>query len=414
MSKGKQTLTEVFKITKLFDGDALVLGLLGYSSTKLYNAANWARKEAWKETGKILSCSRQKRELKTNRWYKSLHSQTAQAVLEELDRGYRSWYALRKEHNKARPPGFRKRDGLSTLTFKQRAFDLTEDSIRISIPRKVYGRNSLFLKYAARPGLKMGNPRTLQLVERKGEWYAHVTYEVPVKYKSMGHVMAGDLGEKYLIATVSTDGSSALYPGGELRALDRYFSKESAKCRYPWSRKNGNLKGKWSRKRRHLLHCVSKRVVTDACARGVSHIVLGYPKDVRDNMRWGRVANKRMHAWPFKTLIDMITYKAALRGIRVIIVDERGTSSKCSVCGYRDREGRKTRGRWSCPRCGVTIQADINGAANILSEYLLGEGNRVPSLWSSGCLAQPAVNRFAWGDPRPEDREAGTVKALVA
>ncbi len=226
--------------------------------------------------------------------------------------------------------------------------------------------------------------------------------------------MAGDLGEKYLIATVCTDGSAALFPGGELRALDRYFSKESARCRCPWSRRNVSLKQKWSRKRNYLLHCLSKEVVTDAKARGVSLIVLGYPKDIRVDMQWGRVANRRMHAWPFKKLIAMITYKAALSGIQVVLIDERGTSSKCSVCGYRDRNGRTTRGWWRCPRCKVAMQADINGAANILNEYLLSEGKGVPSLWSSGRLARPAVNRFVWGNPKPNDQEAGTEHALVA
>ena len=84
MSKDRQTLTEVVKIVDMRDQDALTLGLLSYSATKLYNTANWDRKEAWKETGKIPSCSKQKKELKTNRWYRALHSQTAQAV-------WRSW-----------------------------------------------------------------------------------------------------------------------------------------------------------------------------------------------------------------------------------------------------------------------------------------------------------------------------------
>jgi len=398
----------------LSDSNALILGLLGYSATKLFNAANWDRKEAWKETGKIPSCSKQKREMKTNRWYRSLHSQTAQAILEDLDHGYKSWYALRKEHEKARPPGFRKRDSLSTLTFKQRGFDVTDSHIRVSIPKKVYSKQNLYLEYAARPGVKITNLRILQLVEKKGEWYAHVAYEVPVEYVEEAHVMGIDLGEKYLAATVTTDGSAALYPGGELRALDRYFSKESAKCKYPWSNRNVRLKQKHSRKRKHLLHCVSKDIVADAKARGASHIVMGYPKDIRDDIQWGKVVNRRMHAWPFKQLIAMVTYKAALAGIQVVLINERGTSSKCSVCGYRDRNGRTSRGRWRCPRCGVEMQADINGAFNILNEYLLEEGKIVPPIWSSGCLAQPAVNRFVWGDPRPDDHEAGTAHALVA
>ena len=406
-----QTLTVKARIEGLSDRDALTLGLLGYSATKLWNMANWERREVWGATGRIPSYGDQAKKLKTNRWYRSLHSQTAQAVLEELDRSYRSWYALRKKDKKARPPGFRKRDSLSTLTFKKSAVRIKGNTLRLSIPKKVYGRQFLKLKLRFSPGRKVEDPQIVRIVEDKGAWYAHITHDVPCpQVAEAGHVMGIDLGEKVLAACASTDGSASLYPGGELRALDRYFSKESAKCNSSRSRKNGRLKRRWSRKRNYMLHVISKAIVCDAEARGVSHIVLGHPKGVRNDMQWGKKNNRRMHAWPYAKLISMVSYKAALKGIETITVDERGTSSKCCICHYRDKKGRKTRGWWTCPQCGVSVHADINGAVNILNEYLLEEGRTLPSLWSSGRLARPAINRFAWGDPRPNDHEAGTVR----
>ncbi len=48
--------------------------------------------------------------------------------------------------------------------------------------------------------------------------------------------------------------------------------------------------------------------------------------------------------------------------------------------------------------CGAVIHADMNGAINILKKYL-PEHKGVS--WSSGRLAQPSVNRFAWRNTRP-------------
>ena len=48
-----QTLTVVGKVLVSDDSTALLLGLLGFSSTKLWNAAMRYTKERWETTGKI-------------------------------------------------------------------------------------------------------------------------------------------------------------------------------------------------------------------------------------------------------------------------------------------------------------------------------------------------------------------------
>jgi transposase len=56
------------------------------------------------------------------------------------------------------------------------------------------------------------------------------------------------------------------------------------------------------------------------------------------------------------------------------------------------------------PSCGSTIHAEVNGVINILKGGL-------PELdisWSSDCLAQPVVNRFASRKTRLKFSEAGT------
>ena len=47
-----QTVTAVGKVLVTDDSTALLLGLLGFSATKLWNTALWHAKEAWKGTPK--------------------------------------------------------------------------------------------------------------------------------------------------------------------------------------------------------------------------------------------------------------------------------------------------------------------------------------------------------------------------
>jgi putative transposase len=50
-----QTMTAVGKVSVTDDSTALLLGLLGFSATKLWNTAVWHTREVWKTTGKIPS-----------------------------------------------------------------------------------------------------------------------------------------------------------------------------------------------------------------------------------------------------------------------------------------------------------------------------------------------------------------------
>ncbi|HUI67674.1 MAG TPA: zinc ribbon domain-containing protein [Nitrospirota bacterium] len=83
------------------------------------------------------------------------------------------------------------------------------------------------------------------------------------------------------------------------------------------------------------------------------------------------------------------------------------TSQTCSVCGTIFRSNRVHRGLYICNQCGAVINADVNGAINILKRYL---PEQMSVSWSTGCLAQPAVNRFAWRKTRPSvsARKPGT------
>jgi putative transposase len=144
-----QTMTSVGKVSVTDDSTAILLGLIGFFVTKLWNTAVWYTKKTWEATGKIPTYSDLDVAMKQEHplWYRRLHSQSAQAVLEELWQSYKSWYALRKNGDKkAKPPGDRRKSTLSAVTFKQSAvrWDPRTSTVRLSIPRDIY--NKQFLK----------------------------------------------------------------------------------------------------------------------------------------------------------------------------------------------------------------------------------------------------------------------------
>lgn len=69
--------------------------------------------------------------------------------------------------------------------------------------------------------------------------------------------------------------------------------------------------------------------------------------------------------WSYFELQQMVEYKAAREGIKVVYVDPRYTSQECSACNYIGKENRKEQAKFECSKCGEKFNADHNAALNI-------------------------------------------------
>jgi putative transposase len=70
---------------------------------------------------------------------------------------------------------------------------------------------------------------------------------------------------------------------------------------------------------------------------------------------------------------NMLAYKAEGAGCRVVFVDPKDTSKICSRCrNIRDYMTLRNR-EYNCPRCGLSIDRDINAACNILTKATVGQ-----------------------------------------
>ncbi|WP_446219837.1 zinc ribbon domain-containing protein [Micromonospora sp. IBHARD004] len=94
------------------------------------------------------------------------------------------------------------------------------------------------------------------------------------------------------------------------------------------------------------------------------------------NLPAGRRHNLRLRQWQIGRLLQVLTDKAALAGITVRLVDERGTSSTCPACR---RRVPKPRGRTlSCPHCAFSGHRDLVAAASIATR-VPGGGPTTPA-----------------------------------
>ena len=135
-------LTKKF-IFKTSTTEAIILGHLTYSASKLFNEANYQRHE-YKKLGleKRPNWYDQKKNMKTNMWYKNLPSQTAQDVLKTLDESWKSYDVLKYKYDhgkklsgEPKAPYYKKKDSHTNISYLNNGFKLLDNKIRFAIPK---------------------------------------------------------------------------------------------------------------------------------------------------------------------------------------------------------------------------------------------------------------------------------------
>jgi putative transposase len=260
--------------------------------------------------------------------------------------------------------------------------------------------------------------------DAKRGWYAHIPVEVENVAKAKGSLRAGvDLGIVNLATVYVEDGTWYIFKsGGVLSQYECYSEKISkvhkvlARHRQRTSRKLRLLYDKRRRFLRHALNSMVRKIMEELKERGVSEVVVGYPKDIVRNH-----GNKlTVNFWNYGYTIRRFKEIGEELGIRVIDVAEPNTSKSCSLCGESHESGRIRRGLYKCPRMGKVINADLNGAINILHiPESLGSRSRGQLLGrdrGNGLKTQPVVycwtNGAGWVQIAPTSYEVMKMKAV--
>ncbi|WP_433379871.1 zinc ribbon domain-containing protein [Streptosporangium sp. CA-115845] len=111
-------------------------------------------------------------------------------------------------------------------------------------------------------------------------------------------------------------------------------------------------------------HVIAKKLVGKAKDTR-SGIALEDLQGIRERVTVRKAQRADLHSWGFHQLRTFVTYKAALAGVPVRLVDPRNTSRTCPGCGHLDKRNRPTRDEFCCVLCGLAGPADYFAAINI-------------------------------------------------
>jgi len=244
----------------------------------------------------------------------------------------------------------------------------------------------------------------------RGKWYGHIPVKVKWPRKGEPHQSARvrasiDLGICNLATCVVEGGDRAyVYSGRAVLSDWRYWTKriasyESTLKKTSQRDSSKHLSRLYRTRKRRLNHAI-KTMLRDLYERlethGVTDLIVGNLKHIRDNANHGKVGNQKLHNfWPFAQVRQRIQELGEEYNIHVRFKSERGTSKRCSICGKKHKNGRVKRGLYKCPDTDVRLNADVNGADNIL----YGLRRKVAADSGSRPMALPLLlkwNRQEW------------------
>ncbi len=209
-----------------------------------------------------------------------------------------------------------------------------------------------------------------RLFQRAGDWYVALPIQLPAQAApqaeaEMADITGVDLGVVRLV-TAYTAGRVHIVRGLALVQHQKRLSERRRKavqvCK---AERAAQIKLRERRWVSATNHQIANRLVAEAASRPHPIIALEKLDGLLYRQHRSRRFSQMRQAWDFRQLIDLIAYKAQERGVQVVFVDPRGTSTTCPRCRLNLAENASPNGRFHCQGCGYTSITDIVAARNI-------------------------------------------------
>jgi IS605 OrfB family transposase len=388
-----------------------LLRVLCHLSKNLYNYSLYIVRRHFFENGTRLRYERVYHFTKENENYKLLPSQVAQQTIQAVDEAFKSFLGLLaakkggKITKKVSIPRYLPKDGMFLLIFPKDQFKIIGNKVRLSLGRGFYKKYGVRYLYFDLPATVSGKKvKEIRIIPRfKGKWFEiEYVYEEQEQLCKLDRnkYLSIDLGVNNFASIVDTIGTAFLIEGRHIKSVNQWYNKRRAILQSVYGKqgiKGGRKLAQISLRRQHIidnfLNQAVNYIVKHCLANEIGVIVVGEMKDIKQGVELGKVNNQNFVSIPYEKFKRKLEAKCRCYSIEYVEIDEGYTSQRCSRCGVIRKSNRKHRGLYVCKGCGNVLNADINGALNILRK-VAGE-SAIERIVSSGCVNHPVRIRVA-------------------
>ena len=341
----------------------------------IYNNFLAERKNKYEESKIKVHVYEQLKELtdlkREKEWLREIDSCALQACVYNLDDAFQGFF-YGKGYPKFRAKGvhdsFRTNNTLNT--YKDKKYE----SIRIDFNKRIITLPKLkevkFRGYRITNEI-VGKIKSATISKDANKYFVSILVEVPfVKYSINPTSIVGlDLGIKDFIVTSNGEKLKNEVKINEkrLKGLQKWLSrcKPGSKNRYKVKLKIQRLYLKIRNARKHMIYKLANKIIKE------NDIIAIETLDVKSMYQVHKIA-KHLKNLPIREFIRVLKYKSNWLGKKVIEINKYYPSSQsCNRCDYKNEEVKDLSVRkWTCPKCGMIHDRDINASTNIMFEGL--------------------------------------------
>ena len=407
-----------------------ILEYLCQQSGKLYNSGVYFARQTFFKTGKLLTGKfdlAYEPSVAKTMIAQSMPSTPAQQTLLSVIEAFKSFKGLRSLFLngqlpfKPKAPGYLTGSKLFKVAYPNSGGQkptLINGQLRFSLGLTVkrwFGISEFFLPMPS--NIDIAHVKEFTILPKNGAFYLEMSYEVEKQNHvlDINQALSIDLGTAdNLAACVDTLGNSLLIDARAMKAMNQLWNKKVS------TRKDGKPEAYWdnwldrvTRKRNHQMRDgINKaaKLIIDHCLKyGIGTLVIGWNDGFKSNANMGRINNQKFVQMPLGKLKTRLMQLCDLHGIRFQETEEAYTSKASFLDGdslpkfgekpdgWKASGKRVKRGLYKSGN-GSLINADLNGAANILQKVASNLGIDL-SLLGRRCLTNAARIRV-WVLPK--------------
>ncbi len=393
-------------VIKQTDSRYQAIDAAAFASKNLYNAANYVIRQAFIHEGVYLCYEEMHAHMKSHEAYKALPRKVSQQVLRLLHKNWVSFFKAIAAW-KAEPSQFLGRPCLPKYKDKQHGRTILVYTIQ-ALSKPALARGKI---------VPSGLPTTIEtkhrsvnqvrIVPKSGFYVVEVVYDQAETQADVDKTLmaAVDIGVNNLVALTSNKEGfiPRLVNGRLLKSTNQFYNKRRAELQSQlpqgqnWTGRMQRMTDKRTRRIEHYLHTASKRIIDLLVAEGIGTLIIGKNPSWKQECQMRKKDKQHFVQLPHARFVDMLSYKAKLIGIQVVLTEESYTSQASFLDGdfiptYGKVEEeavfsgkRLKRGLYRAGN-GLRFNADVNGSYNILRKAApdaLAQGSR-------GCVVHPS------------------------
>lgn len=368
---------------------------MAFASKNLWNLANYQVRQSFIFEQHYLNNAALFPVLKETDAYRALPSKVANQVLLQLHHAWAAFFAAMDAYRECPatftgrpklPKYLPKTQGRSLLVFELGCIwkaELRQREIAVS-----------HLEYLGETKQQPASVRQVRVVPKADHYVLEVVYEAE-EQRAEGLdpelFVALDPGVNVLAALTSNKVGFVprLVSGKPLKAINQLYNKQREHIQKQLAQGNeprytshrlDRITTKRNWRVLQYLHTASRRIVDLLLAEGIGVLVLGKNPFWKTGVELGKKHNQEFVQIPHAKFLELLTYKAEARGIRVLVTEESYTSrasfldldplpvydpARGAEQEERPRFSGRRDGRWYHVKGRLPIHADVNGSLNI-------------------------------------------------